>query len=555
MSIQITKSDALSFLKTLEDNSIDCALYDPPYFMGKKPFVNEKKKYTRLVEAWDNQWNSIEEYLEWCEQWIIETKRVLKPGGSFLVFGSYHCAFDTHILMRKHLDFRSFVTWQVSNCLSGSTVLYASTHKGVGKHMLKDLVRLDPKSVKLWDGSKWNQVVRWHETGKVDEHIFFRMANGEYVNCTKDHLFPINGLLKRAIDLKLGDVVDVCSLPEGDLNPSGITDEVGWFIGLYVAEGSFGDHGKCIQITQHEQESFRLERLRALAESFGGTCNLYHVAKNTITLNITSKVLTAFINEFVDGHDAHDKHFTQKFWRMRNSFIKSSLHGYLDGDGHKEQTRWRLGFCRNNYLASDLRTMCARIGYSIHLQHRVSEDGLLGYGGDIRDHNGKRFVKDSQIVELNTRKYRCNFWDIVVEEAPHLFSLASGVLSHNCPPIFMAKQSGMYAYSCQYINYFSKGRVAFFDYDYLKSENDGKQQRDFIIHPNKPTSERVGHPSQKPLKLIERLVKAHCPEDGIVLDIFSGSGTVALACKNTNRSNISCEISDEYYDMILKRLQ
>lgn len=60
------------------------------------------------------------------------------------------------------------------------------------------------------------------------------------------------------------------------------------------------------------------------------------------------------------------------------------------------------------------------------------------------------------------------------------------------------------------------------------------------------------HPTQKSLLLFEEIIKKHSNENDIVLDTFLGSGTTALACKNTNRIFKGCEISKEYYDKILE---
>lgn len=62
------------------------------------------------------------------------------------------------------------------------------------------------------------------------------------------------------------------------------------------------------------------------------------------------------------------------------------------------------------------------------------------------------------------------------------------------------------------------------------------------------------HPTQKNLKLFEELIKKHSNENDIVLDTFLGSGTTAIACKNTNRIFKGCEISKEYYDIMMKLL-
>ncbi len=60
------------------------------------------------------------------------------------------------------------------------------------------------------------------------------------------------------------------------------------------------------------------------------------------------------------------------------------------------------------------------------------------------------------------------------------------------------------------------------------------------------------HPTQKSLLLFEELIKKHSNENDTILDTFLGSGTTAIACKNTNRNFKGCEISKEYYDKILK---
>ena len=62
------------------------------------------------------------------------------------------------------------------------------------------------------------------------------------------------------------------------------------------------------------------------------------------------------------------------------------------------------------------------------------------------------------------------------------------------------------------------------------------------------------HPTQKSLPLFEELIKKHSNEKDVVLDTFLGSGTTAIACKNTNREYKGCEISEDYYSKILTLL-
>jgi site-specific DNA-methyltransferase (adenine-specific) len=63
------------------------------------------------------------------------------------------------------------------------------------------------------------------------------------------------------------------------------------------------------------------------------------------------------------------------------------------------------------------------------------------------------------------------------------------------------------------------------------------------------------HPTQKSLALFEELIKKHSNEGDTILDTFLGSGTTALASKNTNRLFKGCEIDKTYYDKIVTLLQ
>jgi len=67
--------------------------------------------------------------------------------------------------------------------------------------------------------------------------------------------------------------------------------------------------------------------------------------------------------------------------------------------------------------------------------------------------------------------------------------------------------------------------------------------------------ERIGkHPCQMPESLLERIIKASSNEGDLVLDPFGGTGTTAAVAKRLKRNFITMEISKEYYEIMLKRL-
>ena len=68
------------------------------------------------------------------------------------------------------------------------------------------------------------------------------------------------------------------------------------------------------------------------------------------------------------------------------------------------------------------------------------------------------------------------------------------------------------------------------------------------------SKQKVAHPTQKPIALMEYLIKTYTNEGDLVLDNTAGSGTTAIACLNTKRQFIVMEKEQKYYDIILKRV-
>lgn len=62
------------------------------------------------------------------------------------------------------------------------------------------------------------------------------------------------------------------------------------------------------------------------------------------------------------------------------------------------------------------------------------------------------------------------------------------------------------------------------------------------------------HPTQKPVLLMEYLIKTYTKENQTVLDFTMGSGSTGVACLNTNRKFIGIEMDDKYFDIATKRI-
>ena len=103
-----------------------------------------------------------------------------------------------------------------------------------------------------------------------------------------------------------------------------------------------------------------------------------------------------------------------------------------------------------------------------------------------------------------------------------------------------------------------KGQGGNYDYNGLDSENgnhynsNGANPGDVLDIPTR--SHKFAHFAVFPETLVEPLIKAGCPKDGVVLDPFAGSGTTGVVAKRLGRSSIMIEISPEYCKIIKERM-
>jgi len=119
MTLELDKviiGDCLDKLVEIPDNTVDGCFADPPF--------NLDKKYA----TYDDQ-KSLDDYLVWCEQWLLELVRVTKPTGSILVHNipkwlTYYAA-----ILNKHAHFRHWIAWDAMSTPLGKTLLPA--HYGI----------------------------------------------------------------------------------------------------------------------------------------------------------------------------------------------------------------------------------------------------------------------------------------------------------------------------------------------------------------------------------------------------------------------------------------
>ena len=91
---KIVNGDSLKILKTIPNKTFDLVFADPPYNLqiGKKLKRPDDSKVNGVNDKWD-QFESFNDYDNFCKKWLKECKRVLKDNGSIWVIGTYHNIF------------------------------------------------------------------------------------------------------------------------------------------------------------------------------------------------------------------------------------------------------------------------------------------------------------------------------------------------------------------------------------------------------------------------------------------------------------------------------
>lgn len=113
----IITEDCIVGMKKLEDESTDIIIADPPYNIGKD-FGNNSDK------------QKMDDYLEWCDKWIAEGFRILKPKGTMFIYGfSEILAF---IRVRIDLSYNvRWLVWHYTNKNTPTAKFWCRSHESI----------------------------------------------------------------------------------------------------------------------------------------------------------------------------------------------------------------------------------------------------------------------------------------------------------------------------------------------------------------------------------------------------------------------------------------
>lgn len=96
----------------------------------------------------------------------------------------------------------------------------------------------------------------------------------------------------------------------------------------------------------------------------------------------------------------------------------------------------------------------------------------------------------------------------------------------------------------------------FFNYELMRNLNRGKQMKTVWTIPAPSKEEKIfgKHPTQKPEKLLERIILASTKRHDFIFDPFFGSCTTGIVALRLNRRFVGCELEKSYFDIATKRI-
>jgi len=174
-------------------------------------------------------------------------------------------------------------------------------------------------------------------------------------------------------------------------------------------------------------------------------------------------------------------------------------------------------------------------------------DEFMDFTGNWLDECYRVLKKDSQLYTFWSQRWMKEFWNL-----KQAFEIKRMLIWNN-PCKTRGFASKMYLWNYTPIFFLSKGKIKKFESSFLKQENVDVFR--FPAPQSNYKKDKRYHPVQKPLKLVEILVKNSSNEGDIVLDPFMGAGTILVACKKFNRRYIGIDINPRYCEIAKMRLE
>ncbi len=253
---------------------------------------------------------------------------------------------------------------------------------------------------------------RFHKAGELKAHWKI-IRTGEW-HCATDEFVAVPEYIENHWLGRYKKSMEI-SHPEKKIR----TEDFMKFLGLYLAEGSFGGRGHFINIAQSPKSNRRRE-----IEDILDKINFKYTAQKSGAYQISSVQLCKFFKGLeLFKVKSGDKFVPQKFKEFAPKFLKALIHGFALGDGcwHKRTGQLSLA-TTSKKLSDDLQEIIIKCGQVTNIRKDLVA-GTKGIGGYKRKNDiyslsirGKKmdYYLDSRVV--GRENYKGKVWDVEVED-------------------------------------------------------------------------------------------------------------------------------------------
>lgn len=323
--------------------------------------------------------------------------------------------------------------------MTPDTELFVKSPKGVSKLTIAELVKyLENRGTayEVWTKEGW----RTAKPVKTPATKVYKitLSNGSSVKLGADHLQPIMGGTTLHTDqLQVGMFLP---FNKHEISSSTLGSwELGFSVGAFLGDGSRDNNGINYSLCAGPKDDNTEENIRKFFESLG-----YRV-----TTTITNKLRVvriggnsfSVIERFIDGTNALDKGINKKVFNMSISFRAGLLDGMISTDGSVDKRRISSSSRR---MVDDLISVFSSVGHKALLSYTDTRDTRLGANPNymisypVRSSYRDLFKEDDDyhyfsITSIEEVSYAGeSLYCIEVDNEDHLFTLANGLVTHNC---------------------------------------------------------------------------------------------------------------------------
>lgn len=445
------------------------AYYDEPYFKGLfQDFIFPDG--TRMI--WESTSWLQETFMNWFNEerkkkiltFPVESISLLHNGKEFM---DPYWKEKTAEMWAKGHSFFCYTSDSVDSlsscCFSPDTKVLAKSSSGVFFGPIRDLHNMkytgNKKNLCVYHNGSWASA----KTIKLPARPMYsiKTANGKTVCATDNHLFPtlrgdVPAESLTTDDYLLFNTLALDAVPEKDEK---LSYNQGFLIGMYLGDGSIDAHGpyqKSVMFSLNKEKfqsciSYMNEALSEIVH--GEKFSVYKIVNNVVPVSYYGDILADFIQRFVSGRYANEKHLLPETFLQSQLFRKGILDGFYATDGGNSN---RI-YTTSQKLSEDIECLCATLGLntSVSITDRTDEPVVIR--GETYSRNfplycirwyspkNKRSMKGIFRIVNNGMYFRVT--DIrPVEDYPHdsvycfemdnqdepYFTLPNGMITHNC---------------------------------------------------------------------------------------------------------------------------